>query len=191
MLKSSAEPGPFATPAVKRAVWGFLILAGSVGFSFVFACATPFAALATLAALNMPRRDVFAVVGCAWLANQAIGYGLLHYPQTWDSFAWGGAIGIGAGLGAWAAAAAADRMQPAGKVPAIAAAFLAACLAYQAVMYVSGLVLPGGGFSLAIVETVLTINAGALLGLLVAYRVAVAIGLVAASSRPAPQPAAA
>lgn len=189
MLKSSAEPGPFATAAVKRALWGFLILAGSIGFSFVFACATPFAALATLAALNMRRRDVFAVVGCAWLANQAIGYGLLHYPQTWDSFAWGGAIGVGAGLGAWAAAAAADRMQPMGKAPAIAVAFLAACLAYQAVMYVSGLVLPGGGFSLAIVETVLTINAGALLGLLVAHRAAVAIGLVAVSNHSAPQPA--
>jgi hypothetical protein len=191
MLKSNAEPGFFATAAVKRTLWGFLILAGSVGFSFVFACATPFAALATLAALNMPRRDVFAVVGFAWLANQVIGYGLLGYPQTWDSFAWGGAIGIGAGLGAWAAAVAADRTQRMGKAPAIAVAFLAACLAYQAVMYVSGLVLPGGGFSLAIVETVLMINAGALLGLLVAYRAAVAIGLVAATDSPVPQPAAA
>lgn len=175
---------------MKRALWGVVVLVGSVGFSFVFACATPFAALATLAALNMPRRDVFTVVGCAWLANQVIGYGLLGYPQTWDSFAWGGAIGLGAGLGAWAAAVAADRMGAVGKGPAIVVAFVAACVAYQAVMFVSGLVLPGGDFSLAIIQTVLMINAGALVGLLVVHRIAVAIGLVAASGSPAPRPAA-
>ena len=43
-----------------------------IGFSFALACATPFAALATLAALNTPRRDLFALVGVAWLANQII-----------------------------------------------------------------------------------------------------------------------
>ena len=37
--------------AVKRSLWVALITAGSVGFSFALACATPFAALATLAAL--------------------------------------------------------------------------------------------------------------------------------------------
>jgi hypothetical protein len=41
-----------------------------------------------LAAFNMPRRDLFALIGLAWLANQIIGYGFLAYPQTWDSFAW-------------------------------------------------------------------------------------------------------
>lgn len=189
MLDDSVERGPFVAPAAKRALWVSLIVVGCIGFSFVFACATPFAALATLAALNMPRRDVFAVVGLAWLANQAIGYGLLGYPQTWDSFAWGAAIGIAAGLGAWAAMVAADRTQRFGKVLAIAAAFAAASLAYQAIMYLSGLVLPGGGFSLSIVMTVLTINAGALLGLLVVHRFAVAAGLVATSHSPMRQTA--
>jgi hypothetical protein len=191
MLNSRAEPEMFSNPAVKRALWVFLIVAGSVGFSFVFACATPFAALAALAALNMPRRDVFSVMGMAWAANQLIGYGLLGYPQTWDSFAWGAAIGIGAGLGAWAAMAAADRMPRSGTVAAVAAAFVAACLAYQAVMFVAGLVLPSGGFSLSVVAIVLKINAGALIGLLAAHRIAVAVGLVAGTPLPGPRPAAA
>jgi hypothetical protein len=88
------------TAALRCALWIALITVGSIGFSFALACATPFAALATLAALNMPRRDLLALVGVAWLANHIIGYGFLAYPQTWDSFAWGGAIGIAALLAA-------------------------------------------------------------------------------------------
>jgi hypothetical protein len=31
-----------------------------------------------------------------WLANQAIGFGLLHYPWTASSFGWGVTIGVAA-----------------------------------------------------------------------------------------------
>ena len=50
----------------------------SIGFSLVFACATPFVALVTLAALTMSRRDAFIVTGAVWLANQAVG---LRHPR--------------------------------------------------------------------------------------------------------------
>lgn len=49
----------------KRVLWVTLLLVATIGFSFVLACATPFAALATLAALNMPRRNLFALAGVA------------------------------------------------------------------------------------------------------------------------------
>jgi len=73
----------------RRAGWITLLTIASVLFSFALTCATPFPALASLAALHMNRRDAFALIGVSWLANQIVGYGFLHYPQTWDSFAWG------------------------------------------------------------------------------------------------------
>src|SRR5262245_44914939 len=54
-----------------------MVILSSIGFSFALACAAPLAALATLAALKMSRRDLFTFVGAAWLANQLIGYGFL------------------------------------------------------------------------------------------------------------------
>lgn len=189
MLNSIADPETSALLKMKLALWILVIVAGSIGFSFVFACATPFAALAVLAALNMPRRDVFLVIGLAWFANQIIGYGLLGYPQTWDSFAWGGAIGIAAGLAAWSAMLTVGLAPRLWKPAAVAVAFLAASLAYQVIMYVSGLVLPGGGFSLSVVKIVMTINVWALAGLLLVHRVALAAGLIALSRTATPQPA--
>ena len=72
-----------------RALWTVLIVTSGICLSTFFACATPFAALATLAVLKLARRDAVVVVGLMWLANQAIGYGFLGYPWTWDSAAWG------------------------------------------------------------------------------------------------------
>jgi len=76
-----------------------VLTAAAILFSFAFACATPFPALTALAALHLRRSDALALTGIAWVANQAIGYGLLGYPQTWDSFAWGGVIGVSAFAG--------------------------------------------------------------------------------------------
>src|SRR6185312_12087757 len=73
----------------------FLVVAITLS-SFVFACATPFAALAAVGALYLRRREALVMVGAAWLANQFIGYVFLHYPQTTDSFAWGAMIGLAA-----------------------------------------------------------------------------------------------
>jgi hypothetical protein len=70
-----------------RGLWIALIVSSGVLLSPVFACATPFAALATVAALKLGRRDTVAVLGLVWLANQAIGYCYLGYPWTRDSAA--------------------------------------------------------------------------------------------------------
>src|SRR3954462_4631533 len=78
------------------AIWIALVSGSSVLFSLALACATPFAALATVSGLALRRGPALALVGTAWLANQAVGYGLLNYPRTPDSFAWGAAIGIAA-----------------------------------------------------------------------------------------------
>ena len=57
----------------RRIAWIVFLTGASLAFSYVFACAAPFAALATLAALNLRRPDAFILTGLVWLANQAVG----------------------------------------------------------------------------------------------------------------------
>jgi hypothetical protein len=87
---------PSFSPDWRRPVWVLLLVAASVAFSFGLACAMPFAALCAVGACTLPRRDAFFVAGAAWVANQVIGFGFLHYPWTPNCLAWGAAIGLSA-----------------------------------------------------------------------------------------------
>ena len=164
----------------RRWLWILLLTAASVFVALGMACATPFAALATLAALHMSRRDGLALIGIAWLADQLVGYGLLGYPRTPGSFAWGVILGAGAFVALLAAQALADRLRHRGVSVAGAAAFAGAFVAYEAVLVGATAVLASGSeaFSLPIVGWVLRVNLLALAGLLILYRLAVWIGLV-------------
>jgi hypothetical protein len=140
-----------------RAVWITLIVACGTCLSPLFACVTPFAALSALAGLKLGRRDAFIVIGVVWLANQAIGYGFLGYPRTWDSVAWGLAIGACSGLAVLASRAlCASRPAPL----AISLPFMAAFTAFEFGLYVAGYVLPGsyGAFSAAVVGQIFLVN---------------------------------
>jgi len=165
---------------LKRVLWIALLLAGSVLFSFALDCATPFAALAALAALNMPRRDVLTVVALAWVANQAIGFGLLGYPHTTSTYIWGWAIGIAALVGAIAAGQVADRTSGFSRITQISCAFLAAFTTYELVLLATSLILTGGAnaFTPAIIWLIFSMNAIALGALLVLHRLALATGLL-------------
>ena len=164
----------------RRWLWILLLTAASVFVTLGMACATPFAALATLAALHMSRRDGLALIGIAWLADQLVGYGLLGYPRTANSFAWGLILGVGAFVALLVAQALADRVRARGTLLAGAVAFAGAFVAYQAVLVAATAVLASGAeaFSLPIVAWVLRVNLLSLLGLLILYRLAVWIGLV-------------
>ena len=164
----------------RRWLWIFLLTAASVFVTLGMACATPFAALATLAALHMSRRDGLALIGIAWLADQAVGYGLLAYPRTANSFAWGVILGVSAFVALLAAQALAGRLRDRGAVLAGGLAFTGAFVAYEGVLVAATAVLASGAeaFSLPIVGWVLRVNLLSLLGLLILYRLAVWIGLV-------------
>ena len=167
-----------------RALWTVLIVTSGICLSTFFACATPFAALATLAVLKLARRDAVVVVGLMWLANQAIGYGFLGYPWTWDSAAWGLAIGASAYL----AILAARGLSTARPAPlAVSLPFVAAFAAFESGLYVAGFVLPGaeGAFSASVVGHVFLINAVTICGLMVAYQLVMTSGLLVRSSSPA------
>jgi hypothetical protein len=155
--------------AVRRAGWIMALAVTAVGSSIVFACATPFAALATIAALCMNRRDTFIVTGLTWAANQAIGYGFLHYPHTWNSFAWGIAIGVGAMIATALAAAIGGAVRPFGWVLTVLASFAVAFAGYEIALYAATLVLASdaSAFSFPVGFYILKVNVVALGGLLV------------------------
>jgi len=78
-------------------IFGFALLTVSCALaSFALACATPFAAFAVIAAATLPLRPALLVVTGAWLVNQSIGFGALHYPIHASTIAWGFTIGAAA-----------------------------------------------------------------------------------------------
>jgi hypothetical protein len=166
----------------KRIGWIALLTVATILGSFVFACATPFAALGAVAALNMRKRDAFALTGVNFAANQIVGFGFLHYPQTWDTYAWGAAIGIGAMVATAAAIGAASLLRSA--LPwavAAVATFAVAVGAYELSLYAATAVLPteADAFSLQTVLYVVQVDGIAFAGLLVLQGIGQMIGLAA------------
>jgi hypothetical protein len=87
------QPNPLLWTAV-------LATAASFG-SYFFACVFPFAAVATVAALTLSRRQAMGLIGAVWAVNQLVGFVFLHYPL--DSWALGGSLLIGSLAGVYAA----------------------------------------------------------------------------------------
>lgn len=165
--------------AVRRAVWIAVLVLAAIGTSLVFACATPFAALAALAAFSIDRRDAFVVTGITWLVNQAIGYGFLHYPHMWDTFAWGIAILAGAMIATAAASVTSRAVRPMGLLLTVLASFAAAFAAYEITLFATTAVLPSdsSAFSFAVVLYILKINVVAFCGLLILHYIGLRTGL--------------
>jgi hypothetical protein len=113
-------------------MFGFALLTVSCALaSFAFACATPFAAFAVVAAAMLPLGPALLVVTGAWLVNQTIGFGVLHYPVDASTIAWGFVIGAAALLST-AGASAVLRMLPQGRTPLmLAIALVVAYVAYE------------------------------------------------------------
>jgi len=107
-------------------------------------------------------------------------YGLLGYPGTANSLAWGVILGVGAFVALLTAQTLADRLRARGGVLAGGLAFAGAFATYQAVLVVAAAMLASGSeaFSLAVVGWVLRVNLLSLAGLLILYRLAGWIGLV-------------
>jgi hypothetical protein len=168
-----------AASHARRGLWIGLLIGASVLFSWILACATPFAALVAVAATHMRRRDAAVLAGTAWLVNQSIGFGVLHYPHTPEAYGWGLAIGVAAMLALPAAWAAGARVPRSGGA-ALAVAFVAAFVTYELVLLAASFALPGGdaAFSWAVIGRILATNLLALVGLLALGRIALAVGLI-------------
>lgn len=137
-------------------MFGFALLTVACALaSLAFACATPFAAFAVVAAAMLPARPALIVVAGAWLANQSIGFGTLHYPVDGSTVAWGVVIGAAALLST-AAASTIFRMLPQGRTPLMfTIALVAAYGTYELALFAATPFLGGeGAFTAAIVARI-------------------------------------
>ncbi|BAM88052.1 hypothetical protein S58_20450 [Bradyrhizobium oligotrophicum S58] len=163
--RSEARLAP--VPQRHAAAFCFALLTSACALaSFVFACATPFAAFAVVAAAMLPLRTALPAVLGAWLVNQGIGFGALHYPVDPTTLAWGAVIGVAA-LGATIVARialAALRTAPA--PVAFAVTLIGAYAAYELVLLAATAMLGGAAsFTLAIVARLGLTSAAWLVGL--------------------------
>lgn len=159
-------------------LWVALVTVASLALSRAFACAMPFAAMAAYAACNLPRRHAVALVVATWLGNQAVGFGLLHYPHTASTFGWGLAIGAAALAALSVARAAGTSPMPKGLAGAVVA-FAMAYGAYEVALAVAALLLPSGpgAFAWPVMLRVASIHAVAFGLLLCIDRLARVMGM--------------
>lgn len=161
-----------------RPLWIALLVAASVAFTLGFACATPLAAFAAIAALSMPRKDALLLIGLVWFANQAVGFSVLHYPFTLDCFAWGIGLGIVALLATLGAERIAAQFSPLRHL-ASAMAFLAALAVYEGLLFFISIIVQSGveDYTIAIVGRIFAINIVTFIGLLALNKIGLSTGL--------------
>src|SRR5208337_4517983 len=120
--------------------------------SFAFACATPFAAFAVVAAAMLPLPAALVVMTAAWIVNQAIGFGALHYPLDLNTLLWGFAIGVAALIATAASKLSLRSLSRVGSLAALGLALIGAYAAYEVTLFAFTPALGGAGaFKLAIV----------------------------------------
>lgn len=141
-----------------------MLTIASALLSFAYACAMPFTAMATYAALKLRPRDALTSIAAAWLINQVIGYRCLNYPQTPESFAWGIALGVATYAALILAMQIASRFQKTEGLIATLLAFVAAFAAFKALLFGTSFVIAGGrtAFSWPAFEKIMVINAATL-----------------------------
>lgn len=168
-------------------LWISLLTAASTGTTLLLACATPFPALAALAAVHMRPRGGIALMLLAWAASQAVGFGLLGYPHDPLTLGWGAALATAAAGSALAGYAVIARLGTRPVAVQLATAYGAGFLAFKTVVAAWALVL--GGLHTATAPSLLfeqfVRNGAILAGLYLLYRVLVAAGVPAPPRREA------
>lgn len=165
------------TALLQRAAWPATLTVVTVLSTLALACATPFPALATLAALFLPRRTAFILVGANWLANQALGFGLLNYPLTWDCVRGGLELGVASLACTGAALIVQAALRRYGSTLTVMASFVAAFVTSEALLVALGGWRFSGDWSPPVLVYVLSLNGIALAGLLLLQGIATTIGL--------------
>jgi hypothetical protein len=180
------KPNP--SPPGASTLWIALLTGASTAATLIAACATPFPALAALAAVHMRRRDGIALMLVAWLASQIVGFGLRGFPHGIGTLGWAATLAVAATISVAAGHAA---LAVCGKRPIaarLAVAYLAAFAAYKAAVLAGSLALGGGASALApaLMAEQFFRNGAILIGLLAAYHGLVAAGMPSARTRLAP-----
>lgn len=129
------------SPQVQN-VWAGVLATSSVLGSLALACMFPFAAIATLLAATLSFRKAAAWMGGVWLANQLVGYLILGYPLTSNSFGHGLAIGATAMATLFVAKTVLNMRSDRGLLTLVLT-FGAAFVAYEALLLAAAFVLGG------------------------------------------------
>ena len=165
--------------AWRHQAWLALLVVAISGFSLVYACAIPFAAFAVMAAMTLSRGDAYRTTIVLWLVNQVIGYIILGYPWTVNSFSWGIVIGVVASLCTMTARWIVARLRMAWRAAQALVALGAAFAVYEVALY--GVAVAGlggtGTFVLPLDGRILIVNAAALVGLYGLHWIGAAVGL--------------
>jgi hypothetical protein len=176
MFSKSLSASPTHTPGGVHLFGLVLLAAAGASTSLIFACATPFAAFAVLAAAIQPLRPALFTIAAVWVVNQAIGFGVLHYPRTLDAAAWGLMIALAAGAATVAAAQAFRRLESLGRFAVYPIALLVSYATYELCLLAVTPVLGGeGAFTLEIIGRLGFLNAIWLASLAALYEVGRAV----------------
>jgi hypothetical protein len=163
-----APVGPTSAPSFSFVLFTFACALAS----FAFACATPFAAFAVVAAAMLPFSSALLVVLGAWIVNQGIGFGALHYPRDANTILWGLAIGAAALAATLIAAAVLRVVSRTSAAIAFGLALLAAYAVYELVLFGATPFLGGeGAFTAAVVARIGALNIFWLIGLVAASEI--------------------
>jgi hypothetical protein len=167
-----------------RPLWLGLLIAAIAALTTGYTCITPFAAFAVIAAITLSRRDAVILAVALWLTNQAVGFGVLNYPWTASTFAWGVAIGAAAVIATLTAHWAVGRLAAFHILARAAAGLVAAFVFYEVALYAVAVSMLGGteAFAPAIVGQVLFANAVTLVGLVALHQLVV-VGAAVLSRR--------
>ncbi len=172
-LRHSAAQSRLLAPVEARVAPAFCLLLLTTACalaSFAFACATPFAAFAVLAAAMLPLSSALLVVAAAWIVNQAIGFGALGYPMELNTLLWGFAIGAAALFATVSARVVLRLLERTAWPAALGIALVAAYAAYELVLFACTPALGGAGaFTLAVVARLGLLNILWMIGLLAAF----------------------
>ena len=123
-------------------IWAGVLASSSVLGSLALACIFPFAAIATLLAATLPFGKAAVWMGAVWFANQLVGYLILGYPQTANSFGHGLAMGATAMATLFVAKTVLD-MRSDRSFVTLGLAFVAAFAAYEALLLLAATFLGG------------------------------------------------
>jgi hypothetical protein len=148
-----------------------VLVAISAISSWEFACITPFVAFAVAAAYALSVAAALFTVAGVWLANQAIGFGILGYLWTVNTILWGFAMGAAVLLAAGLACATL-RLVIQNKVIAVGTSFVVALGAYEGGLFLVTFALGGRDtFTSAIVGHVALLNLGWTIALVGTYEI--------------------
>ncbi len=123
-----------AADGTTATLWIVILTLASTVTTVALACATPFTALAALAATQMRGRDGIPLMVVAWAASQLVGFGLHDYPRDATTLAWAAALCMAAVVCVVAARQVIVRMQSPSMLAQIVVAYLVASVTFKAVI---------------------------------------------------------